>query len=77
MGSKKRIVLVFEFDEVDEGDYVDLDLRKIKMDKERTTLTGDERDLVTEHWGQSDTWHVDIHNDILNVIDSGQSVSYS
>lgn len=77
MATKKRIVLVFEFDEIDEGDYINLDLRKLRLDKDRTTLTGDERDMVTEDWGQSDTWHVDIHNDILNVIDSGRSVSYS
>lgn len=75
---KKRIVLVFEFEETyfSDEDYTDLSLSKIKLDKDRTTLSADERDGVAEEWGQSDTWHVDIHNDLLEVIDSGRSVKY-
>lgn len=75
---KKRIVLVFEFEETvyEDEDWSMLDLTKVKLDKERTTLSESERDSVTEEWGQSDKWHVDIHNDILTVIDTGRSVKY-
>jgi hypothetical protein len=75
---KKRIVLVFEFEEevYEDEDWSDLNLTKIKLDKERTTLSDGERDSVAERWGQSDEWHVDIHNDILDVIDTGRSVKY-
>ena len=74
--SKKKIVLEFIFDEtVEDEEYTRLDLAKIKLGK-GTTLTSDERDSVSEEWGQSDEWHVDIHNDILHVIDTGDSVSY-
>ena len=76
MSAKKKIVLVFEFDEVTEDDdYSYLDLSKIKLGK-NTTLSDGERDAVTESWGQSDEWHVNIHNDILHVIDTGDSVRY-
>ena len=72
---KKKIVLEFLFEEEQDEDYTTLELRKIKLGK-GTTLTEAERDAVTERWGQSDTWHVDIHNDLLDVIDSGHAVSY-
>ncbi len=76
--AKKKIVVEFHFEEwVEPGDpeYTTLELSKIKLGKD-TTLTETERDAVAEHWGQSDTWHVDIHNDLLDVIDSGDSVRY-
>lgn len=76
--SKKKIVLEFIFEENSEEwdpEYVFLELRKIKLGKDKT-LTDEERDSIAETWGQSDRWHVDIHNDILDVIDSGHSVEY-
>lgn len=76
--SKKKIVLEFVFDEVEdpyEPGYFLLELDKIKLGK-ATTMSQEERDGITEHWGQSDQWHVDIHNDILTVIDSGKSIRY-
>ncbi len=75
---KKKIVLEFIFDEKydEEFDYYPLELMKIRLG-EGTTLTEDERDAIAEGWGQSDFWHVDIHNDILDVIDSGHSVNYT
>lgn len=75
---KKKIVVEFIFDKhrpTMMEDYEELVLRKIKLGKS-TTLTDEERDAIAEHWGQSDTWHVDIHNDLLEVIDSGDSISY-
>lgn len=76
--SKKKIVLEFVFDEEydEDFDYTELKLAKIKLGK-GTTLTGQERYAVTEHWGQSDFWHVEVHNDILDVVDSGESIHYT
>lgn len=75
---KKKIVLVFEFEETvyTDENCTDLSLSKIKLGK-NTTLSSKERDQVTEVWGQSDRWHVDVHNDILEIISSGDSVRYS
>lgn len=66
----KKLVLEFIFDEVEEDDYSELELRALRLG-EGSTLSPGERRGVTEMWGQSDQWHVDIHNDILNVLDSG------
>lgn len=75
---KKKIVLEFIFDEeYDEDlDYTSLELAKIRLGK-GTTLTEAERDSVAETWGQSDFWHVDVHNDILDVVDSGWPARYT
>lgn len=77
MAKRKKLVLVFEFDEeyFTDEDWTELTLKKIKLDK-RTSLSDQERDMIAEEWGQSDQWHVDIHNDILHVIDTGDSVRY-
>jgi len=74
---KVKIVLEFIFEEDQEFDWEDptLELVKIKLGK-GTTATDEDRDDIAERWGQSDTWHVDIHNDILDVIDSGNAVRY-
>lgn len=73
----KKIVLEFIFDERvrDVGDFVDLVLKDIKI-SDSTTLSKYERQVIAEHWGQSDSWHVDIHNDILDVIYNGKAVGY-
>jgi hypothetical protein len=77
MGSKKKLVVVFEFEE--EQEFPDepprLELSKLKLGKS-TTLTAEERSGITESWGQSDTWHVDIHNDLLRVMRSGVPATY-
>ena len=77
VGAKVKIVLEFIFEERQEFDFEDpeLELVKIKLGK-GTTVSEDDRDSIAERWGQSDTWHVDIHNDILDVIDSGDTVRY-
>lgn len=76
--AKKRIVLVLEFEETvyEDEDWTKLDLAKIKLDKERTTLSDDERGMVAEAAGQSDFWQVSVHNDLFHVIDTGDSVRY-
>lgn len=76
--AKKKIVLVLEFEETyfSDEDYTDLSLAKIKLDKERTTLSDDERGMVAEEAGQSDFWQVSVHNDLFHVIDTGDSVRY-
>lgn len=76
--ARKKIVLEFVFEEEQpypDEDYINNKLVKIKLGK-GTTMSEAERDSIAEVWGQSDTWHVDIHNDILEVIDSGSSIHY-
>lgn len=76
--SKKKIVLVFEFDEeyYEDEYWTNLSLRKIKLGK-GTTMSDAERDRVAEEAGQSDFWQVDVHNDIFHVIDTGLPIKYS
>lgn len=75
--SKKKIVLVFEFDEeyYEDEDWTELSLRKIKLGK-GTTMSDAERDRVAEEAEQSDFWQVSVHNDLFHVIDTGDSVRY-
>lgn len=79
--AKPKLVLEFIFEEhrpfpEDEPDYVETSLVVVKLGK-GTTLSNEQRESIVETWGQSDRWHVDIHNDLLEVIDTGRSVSYS
>ncbi|QIG57940.1 hypothetical protein SEA_PAULODIABOLI_255 [Microbacterium phage PauloDiaboli] len=76
--AKTRIVLVLEFEETEypDEDWTKTELRKIKLDKKRTTMSDEERRGVAEEAGQSDFWQVDVHNDIYHVIDTGRSVKY-
>jgi len=72
---QKKLVIEFIFDEDTDDDYPRIILRKVRLGKE-TTLSYSQRSAITEVWGQSDMWHVDIHNDILQVIDEGGSMRY-
>jgi len=66
---KKRIVLEFVFDEVEDDvdpDWVRLDL--VKIERTHSDLTDDQLSSLGEEVAQTDRWQVSIWNDISEVL---------
>ena len=64
----KKLVITFNLDEEDLGDEDGSTMLRYRDLEVSGDLTESERYSVAEHWGQSDTYWVDICADIINVL---------